>query len=360
MNTLVYGHNSLGKTERIMVNEINKKIENNESFLFLDTKEEYYKHYQEQLESNGYKINVLNLRSVLKSNCWNPLSLPFNLYNKDRDKAVELIKDMGNVIFDDPTVKDKFWVNMSSDLFVGLCLILFEYAREDAINLFSVNKMIEHDDQFDYILKTYDATRPIHMALAEVAKAPKETKESVYTVFRQKLNTYLLYENLSTLLSYTDYDMMNIVNDKVALFVINKDENKNINSLAHIYINQVFQVIVNEELPYKFNFILDNLESLELFNHLNDFLEVSNSRSYDVMLAVRDLDWYKKHYRMSDIDIIYNMNIENAVIKVEKEQKRRYPLNDYPKIRLNKTGQYPELQTHPKFLFNLTKFIDSL
>ena len=360
MNTLVYGHNGSGKTERIIVKEVNKKIDNNESFLFLDSKEEYYKNYQKELENKNYKVVLINLRKVLNSHCFNPLTLPYTLYNKDRDKSIEVLRNIGRCIFDDKKVIDKFWVNMSCDLFVGLALILFEYAREDAINLFSIVKLLDHDDKFDYVLKTYDSTKPIHMALEEVIKSPKETKESVYTVFRQKLNTYLLYENLSTMLSYTDHNIENIINDKVAIFIINKDENKSISNLANIYISQVYQMIVNEKINYKFNFVLDNLETINRFSILNDMLEVSTSRGFDIIIGIRDIELFKRDYELKDIDVLYNLDIDNGIIKVERNIKKKYLLSDYPKIKLKDNAEYPSLQKHPKYLFNLTKFIDNL
>ena len=360
MNTLVFGHSNSFKTERIMIKLINEKINNNESFIFLDPKEEYYNNYYSELMEKGYKINIINLRKSSNSNSWNPLTLPYKLYNSDKDKCVELLKNIGYSIFYDETVNDFFWINASMDLFVGLCLILFQNAKEEAINLFSVNNMLKQEEVFDKLLNMFDETSSVSLSLSEVLLAPKETRDSVFTVFRQKLNTYLLYENLSILLSYTDYDLRSIKDDKVALFIVNKDENKAINDLVNIYLYQVYDIVNSNSLNNNFNFVLDNIETVNNIHYLNDMLSISNSRGYDVLISARDMEWYKKNYDLININTIYNLDMNDSIIKVEKGiEKRKYKKDDYPVITLNKGARYPKLEKHPKFLFNLKAYLNS-
>ena len=360
MNTLVFGHSNSFKTERIMIKLINEKINNNESFIFLDPKEEYYNNYYSELMDKGYKINIINLRKSANSNSWNPLTLPYKIYSSDKDKSVELLKNIGYSIFYDDNTSDIFWTSASMDLFVGFSLVLFESAKEEAINLFSVNNMLKQEEVFDKLLNMFDVTRPIYLSLSEVLLAPSETRDSIFTVFRQKLNTYLLYENLSVLLSYTDYDLRNIKDDKVALFIINKDENKAINNLVNIYLYQVYDIVNSNSLDIKVNFVLDNIETVNNIHYLNELLSISNSRSYDVLISARDIEWYKGNYDLTNINTIYNLDMNDSIIKVEKgKEKRKYKKDDYPVITLNKGARYPKLEKHPKFLFNIKAYLNS-
>lgn len=359
MNTLVYGPSNAFKTEKIILNIINEKINSNESFAFLDSKEEYYNHYYKKLLDHQYKINVINLRKSNQSNSWNPLTLPYKYYSSNKDKCVEMLRNIGYTIFYDDNSSDLFWTNASIDLFIGFCLILFKNSKEEAINLFSVNNMLKHEEVFDKLIKMFDENNPICLSLSEILFAPKQTRDNIFTVFRQKLNAYLLYENLSTMLSYTDYDLRNIINDKVALFIINKDENKSINNLVNIYLYQLYDIANSNILNNKFNFVLDNFETLSNVHYLNDMLYVSNSREYDVMICVRDLNWYKDKYALENISTIYNLDNNDSVIKVEKgKKKRKYKADDFPVVTLKKEAIYPKLESHPKFLFNLNNFVN--
>ena len=89
-------------------------------------------------------------------------------------------------------------------------------------------------------------------------------------------------------------------------------------------------------------------------------LSISNSRDYDVLISARDIEWYKKNYDLTNINTIYNLDMNDSIIKVEKgKEKRKYKNDDYPVIALNKGGRYPKLEKHPKFLFNLKAYLNS-
>ena len=350
MNTLVYGFNNIGKTERIIIPNINKMIDNNESLLFLDTNVEYYPHFKQVLLDKGYNINIINLKKLLHSNSFNPLSLPYSVYKNSVDKCVSLLKETSEYIFVD--INDKEIKVSCINIFVALSLIIFKYAREDAINLFSLNNLINHQDIFGLTLTTLEKGGLEYHYLAELLAS---ANDDIYKTFQYYINKYLLYENLSTLLSYNDYNLDNIKNDKVALFIINKYENKFISNLANIYINQVYSVV--KENKTKMNFILDNLEKVNKINNLNDILK---NDCVDTYIGINDLDAYKRNYSLTNINIIYNMNDDGTVIKVSDKSKNKYKEAKYPKIKLNKEVDYPELVEHPKFLFNLTNYINKM
>jgi len=99
-----------------------------------DPKGEIYKNHSNLLRDRGYDIIVLNFRDPQKGNCWNPLSLPYNLYkNGDSDKANELLDDLAkNILYDESSKgQDPFWENTSADYFAGLSLALFDDAKEE-------------------------------------------------------------------------------------------------------------------------------------------------------------------------------------------------------------------------------------
>ena len=84
------------------------------------------------------------MRNPEKGNAWNPLDIPYEFYKLgNRDKAIELIYDLGlNIFFDKSnTNADPFWERSASNYFSGLVLALFEDASENEINLNSIINM---------------------------------------------------------------------------------------------------------------------------------------------------------------------------------------------------------------------------
>ena len=130
MTNLIIGKINSGKTRGILFNEFKKSIANKENLFILDEKEEYYKTFKKQLDDNGYKVYVLNLKDTSKSNSFNPLMAPYNYYkNGNIDKAIEFIAELGLEIFKtDNSNIDPFWENSAADYFTALTLILFKEA----------------------------------------------------------------------------------------------------------------------------------------------------------------------------------------------------------------------------------------
>ena len=142
-NIMVSGDIAIGKSSNVILPIMNEIINNKENFLVLDTKEEYLKEYYKKLKDNNYKIEILNLRDLTKSDCWNPLEYPYLLYKKGNiDRVIDYLDKLGKVIFADNESPDPFWRNSATDYFTGLVLGLFEDGTEDQINFFSINLMM--------------------------------------------------------------------------------------------------------------------------------------------------------------------------------------------------------------------------
>ena len=74
MNTnLIIGKTGSLKTTGILFKKVDKIIDEGESLIILDKKEEYYKTFKEKLDNGGYKSLVFNLRDVYKSTSFNAL-----------------------------------------------------------------------------------------------------------------------------------------------------------------------------------------------------------------------------------------------------------------------------------------------
>ena len=142
-HTLVIGATGSGKTKCLVDPQVQTLARKGESMILTDPKGELYRDHSEMLRAKGYKIVVLNFRDPQMGNAWNPLTLPYQLYKAgNTDKATELLEDVAlNIIYDPENKNDPFWEKSASDFFCALALGLFEDAKEEQINLNSINYM---------------------------------------------------------------------------------------------------------------------------------------------------------------------------------------------------------------------------
>ena len=308
MTNLIIGKINSGKTRGILFNEFKESIANKENLFILDEKEEYYKTFKKELDDNGYKVYVLNLKDTPKSNSFNPLMVPYNYYkNGNVDKVIESITELGLEIFKtDNSNIDPFWENSAADYFTALTLILFKEASVKEINLGSIQTMIalgsnKIDDTF--VIKKYfnnlDINDIIYKSGSSVVYAPMETRESIISVMKQKLNTYCLREQLLNNLCGNDIDLMNI-ESKTAIFVINK---LGLNNISNIMINQL--VNTNIEMTY----YLDNIDNMPFILELKNMLD----SKLKVYVVTRNKEKFVSKYGKTIIDCFENI-VENKEV----------------------------------------------
>lgn len=272
MTNLYIGKNA----KENLFKEIEETIKNNESLLISNNDETYYNKYKKILEDNNYNVFVLNLNDSSRSNSFNPLLLPYNLYKTgNKDKAVELITNFAREIVkeDNPNL-DPFWENSAVDYITTLTLILFREGKVEEINLGSIQAMFtlaeRKIDEISVIRKymdNLDVLDSIYIAGSSIIYAPADTRGSIMSVAKQKLNTYCIREMLLNNLCNNDINL----SDKTAIFIIN---NKSLNRIGNILINQVF------ESGKKFTYFLDK------FSDSSNLLELDNIIDNDTLHIV--------------------------------------------------------------------------
>ena len=292
---LLIGKISSGKTLGYMFNVVEEKIRNNENLLILDNKNEYYKRFKNELDESGYNTLVLNLEDTSKSNGFNPLLLPYSYYkNGSKDKAIELISDLALEIFkSDNKEVDPYWEKSSADYFTALSLILFKEGREEEINLGSIQVMINLGEQKigdNSVIKKYfdnlnilDST---YITGSPIVYAPPETRGSIMSVMKQKLNYYCSKEQLLNNLCGNEINIESI-NSKTAIFIIG---NKNLDKLANILIDQIVDYSIDNNI--EFNYILDDFQDMPNLLGLDKILD----RKLKLYVATRNLDQLKSKY----------------------------------------------------------------
>ena len=332
-HNLVIGATGSGKSATIVKPLVNLLAKKGESMVITDPKGELYVDTAEMLKSRGYKIIVLNFRDPQKGNAWNPLTLPYKYYtNGNKDKATELLDDVALNILSDPNGKsDPFWEKSAADYFSGLSLGLFEDAKEDQINLNSINYMSTvGEEKFppsnfskEYFTMKGESSNAYVFA-SNTINAPAETKGGILSVFRQKIRLFASRENLSEMLSYSDFDMKNIGTEKTAVFIIIHDEKTTYHGLATIFIKQCYESLVDVaqqhggKLPIRTNFILDEFANMPQLKDVTTMVTAARSRQIRFTFIIQNFAQLKQVYGPENAETIKG-NCGNMVYLISTE-----------------------------------------
>ena len=319
-HNLVIGSTGSGKTEMLVLPMIKLLAKKGESMIITDPKGEIYEQSARELKEKGYNVIVLNFRDPQKGSGWNPLAMPYELYRSgNKDKANELVDDLAaNILYDEAAQSnDPFWEKTSADYFSGIALSLFEDAKPDEINLNSINTFTtvgeEKSGPTTYVNQYFngkDHNSPAYISASSTIVAPNETKGSILAVFKQKIRLFSARENISEMLSHSDFDMKDIGIKKTAVFLVIQDEKKTYHSLVTIFLKQCYETLIDVaqanggKLPYRTNFILDEFANMPPLKDVTTMITAARSRQIRFTFIVQNFAQLKQVYGEHDAETI--------------------------------------------------------
>ena len=317
-HTIVIGATGSGKTTCIVDPQVYSLSKARESMIITDPKGEIYRNHGNLLKSRGYKIVILNFRDPQKGNCWNPLTLPYQLYKAgNTDKATELVDDVALNILQDKKAQDPFWEKSASDYFAGVTLGLFEDAKEDEINLNSINYVTTVGEDkcppSNYIKEYFtlkgESSTPYVFA-SNTINSPGDTKGGILSVFRQKIRLFSSREQLSEMLSRSDFNMRDIGKEPTAVFMVIHDEKTTYHALATIFIKQCYETLIDVaqesggKLPVRTNFILDEFANMPPLKDVTTMVTAARSRNIRFTFIIQNFAQLNDVYGKEDAETI--------------------------------------------------------
>ena len=335
-HNLIIGSTGSGKTEMLVQPMVKILAKKGESMIITDPKGEIYENNANELKEKGYNVVLLNFRDPQKGNSWNPLTLPYELYKAgNKDKANELLDDLAmNILYDEKAQsQDPFWEKTSADYFTGLALGLFEDAKEEEINLNSINLMTtvgEDKLMASTYIKEYftskDPASPAYVNASSTIMAPSDTKNSILSVFKQKIKLFASRVNLSEMLCRGDFDMKDIGRKKTAVFVVIQDEKKTYHSLVTIFVKQCYETLIdvaqenNGKLEYRTNFILDEFANMPPLKDVTTMVTAARSRKIRFSFIIQNFAQLSQVYGQENGDTIRG-NCGNIIYLISSEMK---------------------------------------
>lgn len=318
-HTLVIGQTASGKTTCVVDPLVNVLARKGESMVLTDPKGEIFHNHAAMLKEKGYNVIVLNFRDPVRGNSWNPLTLPYQLYKEGNiDKSTELLDDVAGNILKDKNQSDPFWQNSASDYFAGCALGLFENAKEEEVNFNSIFTMTTQGEE-RFATSTYikeyftmkGESSSAYVFASNVINAPKETQGGQLSTFREKIRKFAAQENLSEMLSYSDFDMRSIGKEKTAVFIVIHDEKTTYHALATIFIKQLYETLIaeaytekNGRLKYRTNFILDEFANMPALKDVTSMVTAARSRDIRFTFIIQNFAQLKDVYGENDAQTI--------------------------------------------------------
>lgn len=316
LHTLIIGATRSGKSRKIILPSIWGLAKAGESMVIGDPKGELYIAAKEHLEKEGYNVVALNLREPLKGNQWNMLDIVNKAVDEgDVPRAAELSWDIANAITNQKpqTSSEPIWTNGEESTIAALILLTvlnsqFKFQRHMTTAYYLLAEYGQPlDDEsiplLDYI-KTLDVRHPAKSAFATASIAPYKTRASFFTTALADLRLFS-DPNISDMTSKQDHDLKSIGIDKTAVFLIVPDEKSTRNVLATLYIDQVYQSMVDlankkgGRIPRRVNFILDEFGNLPPIPNFDKKLTVAGGRGMRFTVAIQDIAQIKKLYKDS-------------------------------------------------------------
>ena len=278
-NKLYNGLINSGKTKRIK-SEIEKKINNNESMIILDTKNEYKELFKD------YEVIEFNINNLDEFEGYNPFYRATKLYKDNKiDKAIGIITNIGQKIFKTEGSMDPFWDNSARNLYSSICLYLLETNKE--LNLKEILRISvgDFDAYKDYVEKQ-DILSTMSILGTPIIKAPIDTKAGILSVFNQKMGYFAhAPQLLEKLCINTD---IKLKNEKQVILFTNKTQECFANLILEIIMLDIMNELVDTKTKY--NFILDNFDTIVNKKEFNSLLNNSLSNNVETIIGTRNLD----------------------------------------------------------------------
>ncbi len=328
-HTLIFGATGSKKTRLFCLPMINMFTRAGESFIASDPKGELYAKTAGLAKAKGYKTVVLDFRNIGQGDMWNPLALPYEIYNSgDREGGISLLNDFIATVAEPQkrNTSDMFWVEMASSFALANLLLLMEAASKEEANVASLASLCSTDSEkpLSELSRRMRSETIAAVNYRSVFSAAENTKRSIYVSLYSMLRIFNTQQKLTSMLSGNTVDMRRIGREKTAVYIIVPDEKTTYHFLATTFIKQAYEVLISEaqkepdlKLPIRVNFVLDEFCNMPKIPDMPSMISAARSRNMRYFLVAQSLHQLRGKYG-EDADTIKG-NCDNWVFLTSKE-----------------------------------------
>lgn len=363
---LAIGATRSGKTTGYVIPTLNilLKKKNKPSLVISDPKQELYRENAGKFEDAGYQVIFLDFTDYNHSDCWNPLTKYYRLYNlyahiEDEVKVVETesgvknefrgkvydsheelerdlmeIKDgyfdevekgitsLGLSVMPTKNSRDPFWEDSSRDLF---CAILYGML-EDSINgevtedNFSFDTLLRIFDSFTDNDRDYDGGYFTHRNLAEsrayqlankciIEQAPN-TRKCISSSFASHMSKFR-DTSVRRITCANTFEINKLDDGKpTVIFLSYKDEESLHYEIISMFLSNLYTELIGvarkkgTTLKRPFYFLLDEFGNLPKFNDFDKVISACGGRNIWFLLILQSYAQLNNTYGHETAEII--------------------------------------------------------
>jgi type IV secretion system protein VirD4 len=318
-NVLIIGGAGSGKTFYEVKPNLMQMPERN-SFVITDPKGEILRSTGHMLKNNGYRVKVINLLEMERSDCYNPFS-----YIREETDVIKLITNLiTNTTPKGSTPTDPFW-EKAEGLFLQA---IFYYVWlevppaqrnfETVLRLIGEAKVSDKGEpsRLDYRMKFLEETGRLkenHPAVKQYNKCMRGAGDTIRSIIISA-NARLAYLENGQVLRMLSRDDLNLAElgigvngdgqTRTALFCVIPDSDKSYNFVIGMLYTQIFQELYRQadfhcggRLPLHVTFLLDEFANVALPDDYCSLLSTMRSREISSVIIIQNLAQIKALFK---------------------------------------------------------------
>lgn len=364
-HVLAIGATRSGKTTGYVLPTLNilPRKKNKPSMVISDPKQELYKSTVSMLRENGYDIILLDFNNYRHSDCWNPLTKYFRMYQKylrvedavevvetdhglrnrfcgivyesqeELDRRINAIKDgylaevekgiisLAYSIVPNTDARDPFWEDSARDL---LCAILYGMLEdiktgEVTEKTFSFDTMLKISDMFSAEGGNYDAgyftsrspeSKSYLLAKKCVIEQAETTRKCIASTFAAKVSKFR-DTSVRKITCANTFEMSELDEGKPkAIFLTYKDEESLHYEVISMFLTNLYTELISiarqkgSQLKRPFYFLLDEFGNLPKFNDFDKVISACGGRNIWFLLILQSYAQLDHIYKKEIAEII--------------------------------------------------------
>ncbi len=348
-HSLIFGSTGSKKTRLFCMPTLRIMIGAGESFVVTDPKGELYSRTSGAAAANGYDVVVLNYRDLDLGDTWNPLALPYELYQKgDKEGAISRLNDFVSAISEKSSdqTRDIFWVNASKSVALAILITMLDNCTKEECNLKTFTHFCTEfskgtEDKMtaqamgidlDTLEKNY-LTELMKLAPKDsvarlnydgIAKLNDRARGDVQSTLFTLIGVFMSQEALVRNMRKTSFDMESLGSKKTALYLIVPDERTSYHFIATTFIKQCYETLIikaqetgERVLPVRVNFVLDEFANIPAIPDMPSMISAARSRNIRFFLVLQSMHQLRRKYG-EEAETIKG-NCENWVFLSSKE-----------------------------------------
>jgi type IV secretion system protein VirD4 len=331
-HTIIFGSTGSQKTRRFGMPLINILAMAEESFIVTDPKGELYDKTSGFAAMKGYNTFVLHFRDLKKSDFWNPLALPYQLYHGGKvDEAVSLINDLVMSLSEPQreSTRDTYFIDLACSQMLASMLFFIETATPEEANIYNFinffSKTASPDDTEmlnDHVAEGSIADINFKGILSN--KIADRTFANVSSCVAVMINPFIVRKSLCQVLAQSSFDIKKLGTQKSAIYIVVPDEKTTLHFLVTVFIKQTYEVLINEAqqhsngmLPIRMNFVLDEFCNIPTIPDMPSMISAARSRKMRFFLISQGM-WQLEQKYDKDAHTIKG-NCDNWVFLTSRE-----------------------------------------